>query len=712
MSTQPAADAWAALAPRRPRLRDDVRVHRHRYRGQPWYLLEDPFTGRFQRIDRSAWRILRLLDGERSVAGAVAGLAGDEAPPTHADVDELLRALDAAELLHWPEQPDAAALAQRQARSRRARALARLRSPFSLRLRLLDPDEGLDGLRPLARLVFGPLGLALWLALMALGAGALAAFWPDFLGYWDARGFTARSLLVMSLVYVLVKAVHELAHALAAKRWGAGVHEMGIMLLLLMPVPYVDVSATWAFPQKTRRMLVGAAGILAELLLAACAALVFVCVEDGLIRDLAYATVLVGSISTLAFNGNPLLRFDAYYVLADAVEIPNLATRASRYWGYLARRYLFGLEGGRSPVSAPGERAWFLGYGAASWLYRTAVVLGIALLVASEVPVLGLALALWALLGQVGVPLLRALVVTVRSAALAGRRVRATAVFLGLGAGVLVAAAVPLPHATSAQGVVWLPEQASLRAGTEGQVAELLGRPGEIVDPDTPVARLHNPLLDARERSLQWELAALLARQYAARRRDRVQAQVLAGDIDILEKELQAIRRERASLLVTSTSAGTLVIPRHRDLEGRFLGKGDIVAHVLPPGPPRIRVAVPGTDIGPLREGITGATVRLAQRPGEPVAASVTREVPQSTHELPSAALGALGGGDIPVLPGDAQGHTAAQSVFLLDLTLPAGTAPALPGGRAHVRFQHAAIPLGTRLARSVRQLFLSRLGV
>ena len=195
---------------------------------------------------------------------------------------------------------------------------------------------------------------------------------------------------------------------LAVKRWGGEVHEMGIMLLVFMPLPYVDASSSSVFRDKHKRMLVGAAGILTELFLAAIATFVWFAVETGTVRDIAYDVMLIGGISTLLFNGNPLLRFDGYYVLADAIEIPNLAQRANRYYGYLIQRYLFARADVSSPVSAPGERSWFLFYGPASAVYRLFILATIVLFLAEEYLVAGVLLGLVAVILQIVVPLCQA----------------------------------------------------------------------------------------------------------------------------------------------------------------------------------------------------------------------------------------------------------------------------------------------------------------
>ena len=171
--------------------------------------------------------------------------------------------------------------------------------------------------------------------------------------------------------------MHELAHAVAVRVWGGEVHEFGISLLLLMPVPYVDASAAAGFRERHRRVMVSLVGVIAETALAAMAAIVWLSVGDGVVRDIAFATMLIGGVSTLLFNGNPLMRFDAYHALADAIDSPGLGRRGDALWLSLAQQYLFGVRQPRRPAVAPGERPWLLGYAAASFAYRVVVAVAI-----------------------------------------------------------------------------------------------------------------------------------------------------------------------------------------------------------------------------------------------------------------------------------------------------------------------------------------------
>src|SRR6185503_20228443 len=144
-----------------------------------------------------------------------------------------------------------------------------------------------------------------------------AAHWSDLTANLIDRVTTPHNLVLLWFLFPVIKALHEFGHAFAVKVFGGEVHEMGIMILVLSPVPYVEASASSAFSSKWQRMIVGAAGMGVELVLAAIAVYVWVSVEPGSVRTLAYNTILIAGISTVIFNANPLLRFDGYYILAD-----------------------------------------------------------------------------------------------------------------------------------------------------------------------------------------------------------------------------------------------------------------------------------------------------------------------------------------------------------------------------------------------------------
>ena len=334
------SQSWYMVRDLQVRLRRHVDVHRHLYRGKVRYLLQDHATGQFHQFTPQAYQIIGLFDGQltlQQVWEKACSTLGDDMP-SQDEVVDLVSRLFRANVLQSDVMPDLQKLDCRRRTQARRKFLQQLKSPLSIRIPLWDPETFLNRSAWVARIVFSVWGGLVWLVIAVYASAMAGIHWPALISNTSDRILAAENLLLMFLIYPVVKAVHELGHAWAVKRWGGEVHEIGIMFLVFFPVPYVDASAATAFPNRYQRMLVGAAGILVEVFIAAVAMIFWVSAEPGLARSVAFNTMLIAGVSTVLFNGNPLLKFDAYYVLADWLEIPNFGQKANQYVGYLCQK--------------------------------------------------------------------------------------------------------------------------------------------------------------------------------------------------------------------------------------------------------------------------------------------------------------------------------------------------------------------------------------
>lgn len=707
--------SWYRVAELTPRLRSHVRIHRHQYRGDTWYVLQDPSTDRFHRFSPSAYSLIGLMDGRRTVQEiweTATGRLGDDAP-TQDEVIQLLSQLHGGDALQCDVPPDTAELLERHDRQRRRAWQSQLFSVFAWRASLFDPERLLHRLLPLVRPLLGWPGAILWLGVVGSAVVQAAAHWGDLTANVMDRVLAPQNLVLLWLSFPLLKMLHEFGHAFAVKAFGGEIHDMGIMLLVLTPVPYVDASSAWALPEKWRRIAVGAAGMLVELFVAALALFVWLTAEPGVVRTVAYNAVFLGGTSTLLFNANPLLRFDGYYILMDLLEIPNLRPRANGYLGYLCERYLFGRRDAEVPVATPGERVWFVTYGIASAIYRVLVAVAIALFIAGKFFVVGVVLAALAAITWGVFPAAKGMAYLVASPRL--RRVRARAVMVStllLAALAVVIGFVPVPLRSRAEGVIWLPDEAFVRAGTEGFVERVVARPGSPVRAGDVLIESRDPVLAARVTTIEARLRELEARYSEQRLADLVKAEMIKEELHYVTETLARARERAAELVIRSRADGSFVAPLADDLPGRFVRQGEVLGHVVDLQTITVRVVVPQATIDLVRHRTSGVQVRLAERISEILPATITREVPAATEQLPTPALGSAGGGQVAVDPRDARGLTAIQTVFQFDLAPPAAARVAHVGGRVHVRFDHGWEPLLTQWYRQVRQLFLSRFNV
>jgi len=708
------SQSWYRVADLKPRLRSHAQIHRHTYRGRDWYVLQDHASNRFHRFSPEAYRIIGLMDGKRTlneIWEAACAELGDDMP-TQDEVLQLLSQLHQADVLQSDMPPDVEDLHERRARQRRSRILGQIRSPLAVRIPLLDPERFLTATAFLVRPLIGAVGLVLWVGVVVTGIVLLVSHWDGLTSNLADRVLALENLFLLWLVYPLIKTLHEFGHAYTIKRWGGEVHEMGVMILVFVPIPYVDASSSIAFWDKRKRALVGGAGILTEMFLAALAVIVWVNVEPGVVRAVAFNTMIIAGISTILFNGNPLLRFDAYYILSDLVEIPNLAMRSARYMGYLVKRYALGMREEESPATAQGEAPWLAVYAVASFVYRIFIVIRIGLFVASKFFVAGVILAAWGLAGMFLFPFGRVIYNALTDGSMQkqrGRILGLSALAVGLLAVVLLG--IPVPSFTVAQGVLWAPHNSRIHARSDGFVEQVVAEPGATVRRGAPLVRCRNADLVAEERVLEARHRELSARLRRSVTRDRTEAEILRDEVERVAAEMERTRAEREDLLIRSPADGVFLCPEAEDAPGRFLKRGTPVGYVVDFDRVTARVVVPQHQVDRVRSATRRVKARLAEGIHRQIRAEVLREVPAASRDLPSMALSLEGGGTLALDPREKEEARAFDTLFHFEVRLPDTPLWAI-GERVFVRFEHEAEPLAFQWYRGIRRTLLSRFNV
>lgn len=706
MSGASASAHWYRVADLRLRLRSHVTLRPQATRDRRWYVLGDGLQGRVHRVNEAAYQFIGRCDGQRSV-GEIWSFLLDALPdsaPTQDEIIQLIGQLNQRGLLQASQTPDLAPLFQ-QARRERRQARLQAINPLSFRVGLVDPGPLLARCDGLARRLFSLPALLAWATVVVAALLVAADRWPALVAQGGAWLGQPRSLLVLGLCFVLMKALHEFAHGLAVRRWGGQVTRAGLTLFALMPIPFVDASDASGFPQRHQRMTVSAAGMLAETLLAGLALLLWSQVQPGLLSDILFSIAFIGGISTLAVNANPLLRYDGYFILTDLARLPNLQSRSTLFWRHLAIRHL--LRGPEAaPEREPGELPWLVGYAPLSWAYRVALNVWIVLWLAEWSPLLGWLAALsagWMLL----VAPLHAFVLSLKRlppathSASPQRLALLWLLLIGI-----VLGAVPLPASTLAEGIVWPAENARLRVPESGFIEQFLVDDGAVVSAGEPIARLANRELAADIERLRQKLLGRETEFYQRLFADPVEASNIQADLERLRTDLAELEARQASLTLRAGVAGRVVLPGQHDRLGSHVERGMLLGHIVNGQPASIHVTLPQGAIAEVSEHTRAIAVRLREAPFTTLPASMPRSQPAATTQLPSAALGEWAGGPHPVDGSDEQHRQLSEPVFVVELSL-AEARPAALGGRAWVRFEHPPAPLLMQWGRQLRQLLL-----
>ena len=708
------SDAWHRVAGVRACLRSSVRAHRQTFRGQDWVVLRDSLSSDFFRVTADAYAFVSRLGTDRTIDEVWSELieAEPEVALTQEEVVQLLGQLHLSNLLQFDRGAAAASLFERY-RERRGREIKALILGFlAIKVPLIDPDRALDRSMPLIRLLFGPVGALCYLVLLVLGTKALVD--ESHRLFDQSAGLLAPGNLGLLYVgLVLAKLVHEFGHAAACKRYGGEVHKMGVMLLLFAPLPYMDATASWGFRSRFHRMLVGASGVLAEFAVAAVAALVWANSAPGVINALAYNVIFVASVSTLLFNLNPLMRFDGYHMLVDWLDVPNLFQRSRDQLKYLGERFALGVKNAE-PAARTRKEAWLLPtYGVVSLGYWLVLMSTIIFFIAEQYLEVGIALAWIIFFTAIALPLLKFAKYLVSSPRLQHQRLRAvtsTAVIGSLAFAVL--AGVPMPERVRVKGVLQASDFRELYSESGGTLVQVLVRPGSWVKAGQPLARLDNPELDHEIRAARRQREQLLAQELQAVSMAVANLQPLVRQRQAVEEKIAQLLQQQKQLVVLAPIEGIWSASELEASRGQWIGRGASLGTVVDDRSWRFVAVLPQVSTHLFEAGVVYSEIRIRGQQEFNVRSARTEIMPFEQGQLPSAALGMAGGGEIAVQSGDSKGLAAAEPFFRIHAQLPpleqAQALRRLHGRLGTMRITLPDSPLLVQWERGARQ-FLQR---
>jgi len=637
----------------RPRLRANLRMTFQDFGEERCCLIEDPTTSRFHRVGLPEYRLLRRFDGRTPFSEAFARAAAESGR-------DALREQEALSVLGWALEnhladlggdtpPEVLDLQRRQQLGGRLRQVTNL---LFIRLPLGSPDAALGRLLPWLGWMCRRPFFFLWLLVM-VGAGVqIAGQWDRFLN--GAEGVLARdNWLWLGLVWLGLKTWHEFWHGLVCKYYGGHVREAGILLVLFMPMGYVDATSSWGFSSKWLRMRVAAAGIYGELFVAALAALIWSQTEVGLLNTIAFNTMLMASTVTLLFNLNPLMRFDGYYLLSDWLEIPNLGPKGRAMLGRVAARLFLGWKG-EVGFHWRSRTDWIvLTYGIAAWFWQIFILATILIAATVLFEGGGLIFAYLALAGM-AVSIIGRAIGRVRR--LEGGRSFSWfgACFRILFVGVLLTALVMIPirQPVKAPGLVRFADEVILRADAAGWVEEWLVSDGEEVVSGQPLVRLDN-------RELETELNRLALRHNRQVIRVRLAQITEEPAVVAAEKATRIAYRDQhaeqqaknRSLQIDAPVPGTLMAPEQELWLGRYFRTGEEIARLADPDRREVMVPVRQDEADAFREQVgQPVEVRLPDRERE-MAGTLERMTARAEQALEYPELSSMGGGPLAVKP-------------------------------------------------------------
>ncbi len=722
------------------RMRSDLTVRRHRYHGRPCWVVKEPVGLKYFRFEDEEYAVLQMLNGKSSLEDIKQHFELRFAPQkiTLTALQHFIGTLHKSGLVVASAAGQGKELWKRGSEQKRKEMLSTFTNVFAIRWKGIDPEATLNFLYPFTGWLFTPADMLLWLftaisalLLVTVQFDVMQAKLPSFHAFFGPANW-----IWLGITIAVVKVLHEFGHGLSCKHFGGECHEMGFMMLVFTPALYCNVSDSWLLPNKWHRAFIGAAGMYVEVGLAAIATFLWWFSNPGLFNNICLSIMFTCSVSTVLFNGNPLLRFDGYYILADLIEIPNLRQKATQMLQQGFFYLVLGIENDEPPTMPLRARIMLGIFALASALYRWVIVLSILLFLNAVfepygLQIIGQALGLAGFFGLVVQPAIQ----MVKFLQIPGRRedvkslhvIGTLAVVGALVAGILL---IPLPHYVHCP-VTLRPQDATAVyvevPGTLDAVKVASGQP--VKKGETVLAELSNLDLELAVADLRRK-ADDYALQLAALERLRFDDPDLAGEIPHLREALVSVRQqlkereqELARLTIVAPASGT-VIPEWRSPqqgdgttlarwsgsplmdrnEQAYLQRRDLLCYIGDPERLSALLVIDQNDIELVK---TGASVRVQ------IDALPSTIYMGKLHEIAGGEMKSLppelaqeAGGSMATRV-DSRGAPVAQSVsYLSEVPLDDTEGILKPGLRGRAKIFTGYQTVGTRLWRWATRTF------
>jgi len=642
------ADLASRLGPAHVGIRSDLEVHRHLFHEKPAYVIRDPLTLHCHQLNLREYNIFTNITPQRSLA-EIFHLLVKQNFLQQKNEDEFYRFivnLHQYALLNLPIT-DNKALYRRLQAKKKARRKEVLLGFLFLRIPLFNPDAFLNKTANWCKPIFSLWFVPVWIILMSISAIIIAVKYDELFAPLN-QILTRHNLIIMWITLILLKMFHEFGHAYACKIFGGQVPEMGIYLIALTPCAYVDVTSSWKFTRKRKRLLVGLGGVYIESIIAALGLMVWNFSSEATVRGIAYNVFFLAGVVTVLMNINPLMRFDGYYVLSDLVEIPNLRQRSRKYVMEILKKVFMGIKVPGQNDSLPIKTMLFV-YGVAGTLYRMTVILSISAVIAAKVFLLGLAMAGF----YVSMELVKNLRGLIRylwfSPESAEVRVRAVVISILLLTGVPgLLFCLPVPHNVYASGQLERKHEHVIRAQVDGFIREISGTAGETVTSGRTLVKmendqLHHELLETKANLEKTNI------QLAAYHRDHLEneAEKQKETINALLSELQYRHINLEKLNVQAIKDGVLINNLDQKEIGRFIRQGEPIG-TIGDGPWITRVLLTEQDVADAQPQI-GREIqfRLFSQADNVLPGKIIGMAPKASRDVNLPALTTIGEGEI-----------------------------------------------------------------
>ena len=686
------------------RIRPELRFSPARTGDEVYYVVEDRIKHKFWKIGLLEYEVCAAMDGTHDFKDTAAVVARRSKFAATAGIEKLTAVgawLLNMGIIEAVEADPSAENAEPPTPQPPAKP-ARMFDPSFFRIPIL-PAETLDRMTG---------GLTWLISIPCLVVAVITWLIAVIMAYQNSVEFMAlgRKLFVpgsqwwLLVAWLVLKAVHEAGHAIANTRVGSRSNGAGIGFMFFAPSPFVDVTGLWSVPKRWSRILVSASGMLFEITLAAVAVICACTIENSSVKFLCFTIASLGTFTTVAFNGNPLMRYDGYYILIDLVDRPNLFQDST-----LAMKAYFS-----NWIQKSNSRH--------SWSV-TLVIYGVCCMISRMLLLVTMGWGMWMTWDGVGlvvvgffvclwfaVPQIKRMTVAAKMAPITLRTIlssicpRKAARCFVVFAAISLSSFLPSPLQIYWPAIVEYVDPSDVRTVTPGFVVQVFVHDGQGVQAGDEILVLSNPDLELECKAAQAMLKTSEEKCVALRAQHKhTELQTEEALRESLLVKAKSLLVKVDSLHVKAPRDGVLIARTSRNLAGSFIPEGQSIGMVVNPSKIEVNASIPQYAWETVAHNV-GAPVAITLSNGDRWAGKVLKTLPRTSNTLDSPSLGGLYGGPITVVQstapnGESQLKTDSPRLHTrIELTEPASTkrlvsfsspsAPPPPGAHCSVKLE------------------------
>lgn len=652
-------------------IRNSVDFSRHSFRGELQYVVSDEAENKHFKINARTYKILQSLDGIHTANEVFERIRGDKnIRVTREDILTVIRLAASRGILSSSQFSASLNVVRQQKKQRKQMKKQIFMNLLFMKIPLFSPNRLLKTLYLVCFPFLSVFAFLVYTAFFVVGCYFVYTRWEYFVD--SANGIL--SLSNLGWVYVLIvlsKLLHELAHGVTCVKYGRQVTIFGIMLMVFTPLPYVDVSSIWSLSDKNKRIIVTAAGMISDLFLGSIGAIVWIYTSEGLVHTLAYNLVFIAVVSTFLFNINPLIRFDGYHMLCDYLEIPNLQQKGNQSVKYLWRKYVGKDPNAQDQSSSTKEFLICVVYAVLSYLYRLLLMAGIIFFISKKFLILGYILAFVSLIFYLFTPIMKgvkSLFFDMSSKKIRNNYIKFVAISFSFIA--CLFSLVPMPYAFRSDGVISAHKHSNVYTQIPGDFKKVHIPSGSYVTKGQVLVTLSND--EAKRKldllDLKIEETKLSIRKFHNEPSNYLRAEenykFYVKQRDVLESQLEKLR-------VTAPIDGRFVYADLGHLVSAYLESGTNIGMVIDDSQYVFKSVVTQVNVSTLfSDEYIKADMKISGLEDHTYSLQKIIAIPEAQIDLPSAALGILGGGEMLVDQQEGQGRKSKETFFEVRFSL------------------------------------------